>query len=170
MKKYIMILVLAFLTVSVWADDKPVSRWETYNGAWFQILYPDEFLVKPSLKDRNMPSAFSSVFFSARNGDIEFYVLAPKYGMEPTDIALDPQQENLVSENKTNNRGLIYKHTVISAKDGSYVRVIENHTDTSGPNSFTRRTFSVKYRNQGVFDEYRATYEMFKNSYMKRLN
>ncbi|EKD84345.1 MAG: hypothetical protein ACD_39C00095G0003 [uncultured bacterium] len=168
MKKAIMVLALTLLAACVWADSTIVEKWSVYKGAWFEILYPGNFWEKPSLKDRNNPAKYSSVFFVAPEGNVEFYVMAPKYGMEPVDIALSQEQEIVVAESKKNERGLIFKDTTICAKDGSYMRLIEDYTDTTGPNTYTRRTFSIKYKNQKVFNEYRAVYEMFKNSLMKR--
>jgi len=172
MKRIHLCLVLCALAVLVSgfgeAAGKPAVQWKTYAGAWFEILYPQDFKVKPSQKDRNNPAAYSSVFFTSPDGQVEFYVLSPKYGMEPVDVAWNRNQENKISSSKKNTRGIIFEKTTVNAKDGSYMRLIEDYTDTTGTNIHTRRVFAIKYRDQDMFDKVHKLYKEFKNSLMEK--
>ena len=161
--------VLVALTAGICeAAGKAAVQWKTYSGAWFEILYPEDFKVKPSQKDRNNPAAYSSVFFASPDGEVEFYVLSPKYGMEPIDAVWNRNLENKISSSKKNTRGIIFEKITVSAKDGSYIRLIEDYTDTTGTNIHTRRVFAIKYRDQDMFDRFQKLYREFKNSLMEK--
>ncbi|MFZ2959599.1 MAG: hypothetical protein WA705_22160 [Candidatus Ozemobacteraceae bacterium] len=165
----LVVLVLVAMTGSVFAaSGKAAVQWKPFVGAWFEILYPADFVAKPSLVDQNNPAAFSSAFFTSRNGEVEFYVFSPKFNMAPKDSELNRDLENQVSSTEKNNRGIITKKMTISAKDGSYIRMIEDVTDTSGPNVHVRRVFGIKYKDQNVLDQNKKMFDSFKKSLVEK--
>jgi len=63
-----------------------------FEGAWFQVAYPADFTVRPSLESSSA-EGYDSAFFDSPDGEVTFYVFSPQWGGEPSDIALDPDTE-----------------------------------------------------------------------------
>ncbi len=134
------------------------NRWLVYKGAYFDIKYPAQFRVRPSQRTEDR---YDSVFFTAPDGAVEFYVFSPIWNGDPRDIAIDEGQEEYVSQNVTERGGIKIRRVTIRARDGSYTRSFE---DTENTNTNNRTVFGIKYRDQKAYDQHRQTYLTFKKS------
>ncbi|MGZ8846105.1 MAG: hypothetical protein ACXW3C_06535 [Pyrinomonadaceae bacterium] len=132
----------------------------TYKGAWFEIKYPSNFKVRPSLRSSS-GRGYDSVFFSSPDGTVEFYVFSPQWNGEPADIEMNPQSEVQVSQNTEKRAGRIVRRMTIRARDNSYLRSFEDTEDTT---TNTRKVFGIKYRNEAAYSRYRQSYLTFKQS------
>ncbi|MFY9942942.1 MAG: hypothetical protein WAK57_12265 [Desulfobacterales bacterium] len=133
---------------------------EVFQGAWFEITYPAGFTPAPSLASSTAEGVDSAAFISP-DGSVSFYVYAPQWGGEPTDIALDPLHETLVSENRAvqNNREIHW--LTICAKDGGYCRAYQ---DTRTQQGSVRTVLGIKYRDEQARQRYLQDYLRFRNS------
>jgi hypothetical protein len=131
-----------------------------FQGAWFEISYPAGFTPAPSLASSTAEGVDSAAFISP-DGSVSFYVYAPQWGGEPTDIALDPLHETLVSENRAvqNNREI--RWLTICAKDGGYCRAYQ---DTRTQQGSVRTVLGIKYRDEQARQRYLQDYLRFRNS------
>lgn len=134
--------------------------WKLFQGAWFQINYPADFTSMPSLRSSSA-DGFDSVEFISPEGQVSFYVFAPQWGGEPTDIALDPEREFLVIEKSEEQNGRKIQWSTICEQDGSYCRDIHNTTAQQGS---VRTTFGIKYRDQDARHQYHEDYLRFRHS------
>lgn len=134
------------------------GKWLSYKGAYFEIKYPAGFRVRPSQRSDNNPD---SAFFTAPDGSVEFYVFSPIWNGEPRDIEINEATESYVSQDKQEKGGIKIRRMTIRAKDGSYLRSVE---DTENTNTNNRTVFGIKYRDQTVYNKYRQTYLTFKKS------
>lgn len=160
MRTIALFLLALFISASVLTDATTASqgKWLTFKGAYFDIKYPAGFRARASLRsDRNPDSAF----FTAPDQSVEFYVYSPIWNGEPTDIEINEATEEYVSQSTQTNAGIKIRRASIRAKDGSYLRAIE---DTENTNTNNRTVFGIKYRNQAAYNKYRQTYLAFKKS------
>ncbi len=134
--------------------------WEVYQGAWFDISYPSQFIPTPSLQSRTA-KGYDSVEFLSPNGDVSFYIFAPQWGGIPTDIVLAPQGEVVVKESEEKKNGTTIKTTVICKIDDSFCRSI---WDTISHQGTVRTTLGFKYRNEEVRRRYKESYQKFQYS------
>jgi hypothetical protein len=148
---------LAFLVFAIAAQAAAVT---TYAGAWFEIDAPADFTVRPSLPS-DSADGFDSAFFTAPDGSVEFYVHAPQWGGEPTDIAVDPETESLSDERVIAEGPITRRWFTISADDGSYSRSYLTTTDSRGP---TARTVGIRYRSIEDLQANNAAYLAFRDS------
>lgn len=139
---------------------KASQSWLTYKGAWFEVKYPSDFRVRPSLQSSS-GQTYDSVFFSSPDGSVEFYVFSPQWNGQPSDIELNSQSEVQVSQDTQRRSGKIVRRVTIRARDNSYLRSFEDTEDTS---TNTRKVFGIKYRNQAAYSRYRQSYLTFKQS------
>ncbi len=143
--------------------------WKSFKGAWFSVEYPSGFQVRPSLKSRTSVKGVDSAFFTSPDGAVEFYVFSPQWNGEPSDIALKPETEELVSEkveNKPDERQkmgakLSVRWFTIAARDKSYTR---SYVDTENKQLNTRYVMGIKYPDQKVYKDFRDIYLKFVNS------
>jgi hypothetical protein len=136
------------------------AGWRTYTGAWFEIRYPANFQVHPSLQSGSA-SGYDSVFFTSPDGAVEFYVFSPQWNGTPTDIEINPSTEIVTSQKFEQREGKTSRRISARARNGSYLRAfedIEDHTTN------TRRVFGISYRNQASYNRYRQMYLTFKAS------
>lgn len=133
-----------------------------YKGAWFEIKYPAAFRVGPSQRSSS-GQGYDSVFFTAPDGSVEFYVFSPQWNGEPGDIEIKAS-EVLVSQTSEKGHDINGDKTVrrvtVKARDNSYSRSFE---DTEWDNN-TRKVFGIKYRDQSAYNRHRQTYLTFKQS------
>jgi hypothetical protein len=131
-----------------------------FQGAWFEISYPADFTPVPSLPSRTAEGWDSAAFISP-DGGVSFYVYAPQWGGEPTDIALDAQREALVSEKRAEEDGRQIRWVTICAQDGSYCR---SYQDTTARQGTVRTTLGIKYRDEEARRRYLPAYLKFRHS------
>jgi hypothetical protein len=159
----IVVLIFALLVIPV-SLSRPVQgdeEWRTFQGAWFAIKFPPGFMVRPSLPSNSAVNGFDSVFFTAPDGSVEFYVFSPQWTGFPTDIEIDPMIEVLVSFDVTQRAGKSIRRITIAARDGSYQKSIEDIQDSV---TKTRRVFGITYVNTAAYNYYKETYLIFKAS------
>jgi hypothetical protein len=131
-----------------------------FEGAWFQVAYPADFVAVPSLPSATA-EGYDSAFFKSPDGAVEFYVFAPQWGGQPEDIALDPGREELVAERTVEGRGRTVTWRTIASKDGSYERAYQITRDTAGP---SLSAVGIKYRDPTALSAHRTAYARFKQS------
>ena len=136
------------------------ARWRTYRGAWFEIKYPSSFRVRPSLPSSSA-DGYDSVFFTASDYAVEFYVFSPQWNGTPSDIQIDLSSELLVSQKVEQRAGKTIKRASIRSRDGRYFRAVEDIEDNT---TNTRRVFAITYRDQASYVRYRQAYLTFKSS------
>ena len=100
------------------------SQTKTFKGAWFEVDYPSNFKVQPSMKSATSENGVESAFFTSPDKSVQFYVFSPQWAGQPSDISLRSNEK--ISSSKTSNTGgKITKWWTIKAKDGSYTRAYE---------------------------------------------
>jgi hypothetical protein len=134
------------------------GKWLTFKGAYFEIKYPAGFRVRPSQRSDENPD---SLFFTAPDGSVEFYVFSPIWNGEPKDIEINEATEIYVSQDAQTKGDIKIRRLTIRARDGSYLRSVE---DTENTNTNNRTVFGIKYRDQTAYNRYRQTYLTFKKS------
>ena len=156
------ILMLTLLNVPALAGTniQGGNNWRVYKGAWFEIKYPATFRVRPSQRSSSAQS-YDSVFFTAPDESVEFYVFSPQWNGQPNDIELNARYEVQVSQTTERKGSLSVRRMAIKARDNSYTRSFED-TEDSATN--TRKVFGIKYRNQDAYSRYRQVYLTFKKS------
>jgi hypothetical protein len=157
MKTLALFLLTMLVTVSIPASAYQ-GKWLSYKGAYFEIKYPAGFRVRPSQRSDENPD---SAFFTAPDGSVEFYVFSPIWNGDPRDIEINEAIESYVSQDMQEKGGIKIRRVTIRAKDGSYLRSVE---DTENTNTNNRTVFGIKYRNQDAYNKYRQTYLTFKKS------
>jgi len=128
-----------------------------YKGVWFDIKYPSDFKVKPSLKlyaNENEDAAW----FVSPDGSVEFFVHSPQWSgtvnlLEPTD------QEKLAGKSTEKSGEATTTWITIAAKNGSYTRSYVLTTTES-----TSKVLGIKYKDQKSYDLYKQKYIDFKKS------
>jgi hypothetical protein len=148
-----------FLPTSLGARQR--TGWRVYKGAWFEIKYPAGFKARASLESISFDGKHDSAVFTAADGSVEFYVFAPQWNGKPTDIEIDPSNEEYVAQHAEKKGTINVRRVTIKAKDGSYTRAFE---DTENTDLNIRRVFGFKYKNQAAYAKYRGQYLTFKNS------
>ena len=136
------------------------NEWGRYQGAWFSIKYPRDFIARPSLAAEE-DGSFDSVFFSARDEGASFYVLSPQWRRVASDVAFKPTQESRLEFTEQTDDGMIKRSTLIRARDGSYERLIESFVS---PDQTVSWTFQFIYRNENLKEQYAPLYDRFKAS------
>jgi len=133
---------------------------QVFQGAWFKITYPAGFTPAPSLAS-STAEGYDSAAFISPDGSVSFYVYAPQWGGEPTDIALDPLRETLVSEKRAVQDDREIQWLTICAKDGGYCR---SYQDTRAHQGSVRTILGITYRDEEARRRYLQDYLRFRNS------
>jgi hypothetical protein len=136
------------------------NNWRVYKGAWFEIKYPATFEIHP-LQRSSSGQGYDSVFFTAPDASVQFYVFSPQWNGEPGDVAINSRNEVLVSQSTERKGSKTVRRVTVKARDGSYSRSFE---DTEDEATNTRKVFGIKYRNEIAYSRYRQTYLTFKQS------
>jgi hypothetical protein len=152
----IFINLLFYFATNIFAAEN--TKWKTYSGAWFQISYPADFSVRPSMKSATSVKGYDSVYFISPDKSLELYVFSPQWNGNPLDIQINHDTEVLSSQDKKTNNGITTNKMIINAKDNSYQRII---IDTEDKNLNTSKIFGVKYRNQEVYEKYKGIIQKF---------
>jgi hypothetical protein len=104
------ILMLTLVSVPTLSGTKTqsVNRWLTYRGAWFEVKYPSTFRVRPSLRSSSSTRGYDSVFFTAPDDNVEFYVFSPQWNGTASDIELVLLSISALIEGQIQNKYRIY--------------------------------------------------------------
>ena len=133
----------------------------TFTGAWFEVKYPSDFTAQGSMVSASgEENQFDSAFFTSPDGEVEFYIFSPRWGGEPTDIALRSNEKAGNRQVKQTAKQTV-THWTISAQDGSYVR---SYQETRNEVENTVWVVGIKYKNQKAYDRYKKQYIAFKSS------
>ncbi len=155
MKKLIVVMLLGIFTFSAYGQTK------VYHGAWFDIKYPESFKVKESIpSETGGEGTFDSAIFTSPSGEVEFYIYSPKLSGEPTDIALQGNEELMSKETKEGKIKTVTYWT-IRAKDDSYTR---SYQQTQSHLENTRWVVGIKYTHWKAYQKYQKEYLIFKKS------
>lgn len=154
MKKIILFISSLFFSFSLLGQTK------IYSGAWFDIKYPSNFSVKPSLKSATNANGYESAFFVSPDRLVEFYVFSPQWSGIATDIALKTTEKITSTQTETSGNTVIKWWTIV-AKNGTYTRSYQEKTDNL---SNTNWVIGIKYKNQAAFTKYKKQYLAFKSS------
>ena len=137
-----------------------VETWKTYQGAWFSIDYPEDFRVTPSQKSSST-EGYDSVFFTAPDDTVSFYIFAPQWTGTATDIALDPISETLTAERRVQTGAIEVRWHTIAAKNSRYQRSYQTTFDSRGPSNWT---IGIRYADSNAMTRWREQYKAFKSS------
>ncbi len=133
----------------------------SYDGAWFTIHYPSDFIVHPSMRSSTSAKGFDSAIFTSPDGLVEFYVFSPQWDGQAYDIALKPASEYIFDKDIRNLRDKTEILFTIAAKDGSYKR---SYRESIIPNSNVRWILGIKYKSQIAYQKYQDAFVLFKKS------
>ncbi len=141
-------------------QDYAVQKTGIFRGAWFDVSYPADFSVKPSLKSTTAEGYDSAEFISS-DGAVSFYVFAPQWGGNATDIALIPEHEQLVTEQRRQVRDREMHWFTIAARDGSYHR---SYQETIARQGSVKTVVGIRYKNEVARLRYQKAYQLFRSS------
>jgi hypothetical protein len=151
-------LVLFFFIVISPSFSKDKSDFKLYRGAWFEILYPENFTVKPS-KVSNIPDKYDSVFFISPDETVRFYIYSPQWSGDSSEIKIKSDEKEIDTKTKKEN-GFINKWFTYKNKSG-YSR---SYLEVTGVDQATVHIFGFEYDSPANLKKYRKEYETFKKS------
>jgi hypothetical protein len=153
--------LILFTSATTFALAEPEQDWRLYKGAWFSIECPSDFTVRPSIKSRTSIKGCDSAFFISPDGLVEFYVFSPQWNGEPSDISINTETEDMISEKTDKHGANTVRWFTIGAKDKSYLR---SYVDRENKAQNTRFVTGIKYPDQDVYNNYREIYLKFAKS------
>lgn len=156
----LIILVLFFFSVQVFAKDKLTPGFLLYKGGWFEIEYPKDFTVKPSIPS-TMEKLYDSAYFISPDKKVKFYVFSPQWSGEAADIAFSPDKEIEKDKKTETKNGVKTKWYTYEAKDGSYSRSYQESTNTE---ETTKLIIGIEYFGRDSYKKYKDSYLKFKKS------
>jgi hypothetical protein len=159
-KSIILFLLVLFFTFQAHAKDKKISGFSTYKGGWFEIQYPKNFSVKPSIPS-SIPNKFDSAFFISQDKKVKFYVFAPQWSGDATDITINTAKETEKDTKNETKDGFKYRWFTYEAKDGSWTRSYQETTNEEGT---TKLIIGVEYEDQDSYKKHKDSYLKFKKS------
>jgi len=164
------------LALPVIADQK--SNWLVYHAASFDVSYPANFTVLPSLKSSWSAQRYDSVYFVSPDAKIKFYATTNTED-KATDIALQPAAETLVSTKTEKKNAMgdnddeyeLYRYTwkTIRAKDRRYIRALVIVTDGRDYRKYDQAVIGIQYADDASYQQYRKAYLHFKDSLKARI-
>ncbi len=154
---YCMIISAAGCSIADTSEDGTL----TFEGMWFEIDYPANFMAKGSMKSDDDPEKYDSATFTSPDGAVSFYVCSAQWYCTAEDIVLDQAIETTVAEETSEGRNRAVKHFTIEAKDSSYTRSYQDVREQDGS---IRWVIGVTYRDLASYRRYLDSYQAFKNS------
>ncbi|MFZ9688115.1 MAG: hypothetical protein ACO3AW_09105 [Chitinophagaceae bacterium] len=136
-------------------------RTKRYEGAWFTINYPSDFIVRNSMRSLTSVEGFDSAFFTSPDGLVEFYVFSPQSDGRPSDIEIRPQSEFLIDSDIREFKDKTEILYTIAAKDGSYKRSYREVKQYGGSMNWV---LGIKYTSKRAYQKYQQAYVRFKKS------
>jgi hypothetical protein len=155
MKLIALISCISFMHLSILT----YSQTKTYQGAWFEVKYPQDFKAHGSLLSATS-DGFDSAFFTSPDGTVSFYVYSPQWSGDAKDIALQTNEKLASSKEEKSDVKSVEWWTII-AKDQSYTRSYQKTTDMT---SNTIHVIGIKYKNQAAYERFKKQYISFKSS------
>ena len=114
------------------------------------------------MKSRTSIKGCDSAFFISPDGLVEFYVFSPQWNGEPSDISINTETENLISEKTDKQGGKTVRWLTIGARDKRYLR---SYVDRENKTQNTRFVTGINYPDQDVYNSYREMYLKFVKSW-----
>lgn len=161
-------------------DDVDKVGVKLYRGAWFDVEYPEDFEVRPTLPITNYNGQefiqTDEAYFSSPDGSVEFFVYSPLWSGEPEDYLIVAPHEEIVSEKtevgpaldhqlKESKRIILW--TSLKSKDNSYYRSyvsIKEQVKANDSSSELHHVFGIKYQDEEAYQQYKDAYVSFKES------
>lgn len=137
------------------------NQYKKYRGAWFEISYPANFRVIPSLQSRGMPDEFDSVFFESPDKQVRFYIFSPQWGGDTPDIALKDTQETYHLDKREDKGGFRKVWYTIRPKKTGRTR---SYLETTNDEGNIRWVIGIEYTNREAYTKHLPQYEKFKAS------
>lgn len=151
MRKLITIAVLVF-SMGLAAQTK------TYQGAWFDIDYPEGFTVKNSIPSETRgDNTYDSATFTSPDQAVVFYVYSPQWSGVPSDITLKGNEQKL----KTDKLGNVISY--YSYYEGKEKRTYSYQVTRNADQQITM-VIGLSYPSQKVYEKYKKAYTAFKAS------
>jgi hypothetical protein len=160
MNKFLNIFIflsLVLSTTALVAKDKT----KKYKGAFFEVSYPHNFTVKPSIRNSGGMDAYDSAFFISPDKKVKFYIFSPQWSGDATDIAMDSEKEIEKDVKTEKNKNEENRWFTYASKVGSKTR--SYHEIVSADKS-TVKIFGIEYDDKKSYDKYKAEYLKFKKS------
>jgi len=154
------------------------SDWQVYHAASFDVSYPSNFTVKPSLKSILSTSRYDSVFFVSPDGKVKFYATTNTADKAP-DITIKPAAEIMVSTRTEKQDATgeqdeeyeLYRYTwqTIRANNGNYTRSLVIVSDARDGRKYDQGVIGIQYADNASYQKYRDAYMRFKDSLTSRI-
>ncbi len=159
-KKTLFVVCVLLAFSAPYAKDKKKSDSLIYKGAWFEIEYPKNFTVKPSIPS-STPDMFDSVFFISPDKKVKFYVFSPQWSGDATDISLNAKTEIEKDVKTETKNGMKHKWYTYESKDGTKLRSYQETTNEEGT---TKLIIGIEYADRDSYKKYKDDYLKFKKS------
>ncbi len=156
----ICILICIAAAPAVHAEKQPRAGFLIYKGAWFEIEYPKNFTVKPSISS-STPDMFDSAFFISPDKKVKFYVFSPQWSGDATDISLNANTEIEKDVKTETKNGMKHKWYTYESKDGSKLR---SYQETTNEENTTKLIIGIEYSDRESYKKYKDDYLKFKKS------
>ena len=150
-------LILFFAAIII--SQTTLAQTKIFNGAWFDINYPSNFIAKGSLKSTTS-DGFESAIFKSPDNLVEFYIFSPQWNGKATDILLKTK-ERLSSSKSQVNGDVETKWWTITSSDGYYSRSYQQKYNKSNN---TKWIIGIKYKTTSALEKYKKEYAFFKKS------
>ena len=137
---------------------------DTFQGAAFRIGVPEGFEVEPSLQSNTNPAAYDSVKVHSEDGNVTFYVFAPRYGGIPADIVLRPAEEKLIEERGSDTDEYVHTWWTIADRELGYARSYHSRTHLGSSQIIV---FGIEYKDTPSLKAHMDNYKAFKSSFEK---
>ncbi len=92
-----------------------------FEGAWFEIEYPSDYTVRPSLESESA-DGYDSAFFTSPDEQVEFYVFSPQWGGNPIDIYPMLGETKTIDREESEGEGKSFTWYTITIDDNRYTR------------------------------------------------
>ncbi len=140
-----------------------------YEGAWFDISYPENFSAKKEGPDE--------ASFTSPDNSVQFYVYSPQWNGNPVSY-LEPLPNEIIESDESKTEinpddtypKKVTRYVTFAAKDGSYKRSFVsikmgfNEPQKGGEDAVLHLVFGIKYANQATYTKYLNEYLAFKKS------
>lgn len=157
MKTKILFLVFLFITLP---DLYSESKYRTYRGGWFEVDYPKQFTVQPSIPS-SMDGKYDSVYFQSPDKKVKYYIYSPQWSGDAKDIEQDLKLEDEIDTKTSTKNGFNYRWFTFRAKNKSYSR---SYMETTNEENTTKLIVGIEYRTQKDYEKYKKDYLYFKKS------
>lgn len=104
---------------------------------------------------------YDSAEFTSSDGSVSFYVFAPQWAGEASDIDLNPERERLVDEISQLETDRSLRWFTIEAINGSYRR---SYMETVAEQGSVKTIIGIKYRDEKARRLYQTEYTQFRQS------